>query len=168
MAAHHLKIPFLDPPRPITLLGGLTSFGGAGNNYSLHAITEMTRQLRAMRSQTDTLKDKRRSNGLILANGGVFTYQHVICLSTQSRSDGEKYQDGNPCSDIVPSSLLRRSIDTSSDTSSDTLPECLGSDGDVDVDVVGEEGVGNGVWEGIIEVSYLLNLQEEKAPVLNP
>lgn len=36
LAAHHLKIPFLNPPRPITLLGGLTSFGGAGNNYSLH------------------------------------------------------------------------------------------------------------------------------------
>jgi hypothetical protein len=26
----------LKPQKPITLLGGLTSFGGAGNNYSMH------------------------------------------------------------------------------------------------------------------------------------
>ena len=35
-------------------------------------------------------------NGLILANGGVLTYQHVICLSTQPRRDGSAYPDSNP------------------------------------------------------------------------
>jgi len=33
LAAHKLGLPF---SKPMTLLGGLTSFGGAGNNYSLH------------------------------------------------------------------------------------------------------------------------------------
>jgi hypothetical protein len=36
LACHHLGIPILNSDKPLTLLGGLTSFGGAGNNYSLH------------------------------------------------------------------------------------------------------------------------------------
>lgn len=77
----------MDSPKPLTLLGGLTSFGGAGNNYSMHvcahvidhiqvlttqAITETTRQLRAGKGR----------HGLVLANGGVLSYQHAVCLST--------------------------------------------------------------------------------------
>ena len=38
LAAHHLGLSLegYSDTRPITLLGGLTSFGGAGNNYSMH------------------------------------------------------------------------------------------------------------------------------------
>jgi hypothetical protein len=36
LACHHLGLSITNPPKPITLLGGLTSFGGAGNNYSMH------------------------------------------------------------------------------------------------------------------------------------
>lgn len=36
LACHHLGISILNPSKPLTLLGGLTSFGGAGNNYSMH------------------------------------------------------------------------------------------------------------------------------------
>lgn len=36
LACHHLGISILKPSKPLTLLGGLTSFGGAGNNYSMH------------------------------------------------------------------------------------------------------------------------------------
>ncbi|KAF2437113.1 hypothetical protein EJ08DRAFT_602057 [Tothia fuscella] len=71
IASYHLGLPIVNSPKPITLLGGLTSFGGAGNNYSMHAITEMTRQLRVDAGQ----------RGLVLANGGYLTYQHVVCLS---------------------------------------------------------------------------------------
>ncbi|KAK0251644.1 hypothetical protein LTR91_002434 [Friedmanniomyces endolithicus] len=84
-------MPIVNPPKPITLLGGLTSFGGAGNNYSMHAITEMTRRLRNGNGQT----------GLILANGGVATYQHVICLSYKPRRDGHPYPDCNPLPEYV-------------------------------------------------------------------
>lgn len=35
-ACEHLRIPSAGGSKPITLLGGLTSFGGAGNNYSMH------------------------------------------------------------------------------------------------------------------------------------
>lgn len=36
LACQHLGLPSTKSPKPITLLGGLTSFGGAGNNYSMH------------------------------------------------------------------------------------------------------------------------------------
>jgi hypothetical protein len=81
---------------PLTILGGLTSFGGAGNNYSMHALTEMTRQLRQRKgSGTD-------SNGLVLANGGVLTYQHVIVLSSLPRKDDTAYPPANPVSANPP------------------------------------------------------------------
>ncbi|TGO27253.1 hypothetical protein BPAE_0045g00520 [Botrytis paeoniae] len=142
LAAHHLKIPFLDPPRPITLLGGLTSFGGAGNNYSLHAITEMTRQLRDKRGQVSNHKNAGVSYGLILANGGVLTYQHVVCLSTQPRSDGKDYQDENPCPNIVQS--VTRNDENG-------------------LEIVGPGVVEKGVWEGIIE-TYTVQFSRKNVP----
>ncbi|PGH10239.1 hypothetical protein AJ79_05494 [Helicocarpus griseus UAMH5409] len=86
LACHHLKLPLTGGQRPITLLGGLTSFGGAGNNYSLHAITEMVRQLRLGKGQY----------GLVLANGGVVSYHHTVCLSRNPRKDGSPYPSQNP------------------------------------------------------------------------
>jgi len=35
LAADHLGLP-INGGKSLTLLGGLTSFGGAGNNYSMH------------------------------------------------------------------------------------------------------------------------------------
>ena len=52
----------------------------------LQALTAMVRELRGGHGQ----------NGLILANGGVLTYQHAICLSTRPRRDGSAYPDKNP------------------------------------------------------------------------
>ena len=49
-----------DDPRGLTLTGGLPFFGGAGNNYSAHAIAEATRKCRAD-----------RGSYVIGANGGV-------------------------------------------------------------------------------------------------
>lgn len=36
IAAHVLGLPITNHTQPVTLLGGLTFFGGAGNNYSMH------------------------------------------------------------------------------------------------------------------------------------
>lgn len=36
LACHHIGLDLRHPSKPITVLGGLTSFGGAGNNYSMH------------------------------------------------------------------------------------------------------------------------------------
>ncbi|KAL6229050.1 hypothetical protein BDW75DRAFT_250193 [Aspergillus navahoensis] len=82
LASSHLGLPITSSLKPVTLLGGLTSFGGAGNNYSLHvSITEMVRQLRQGRGE----------NGLVLANGGVLTHHHAICLSRVPRKDRLPY-----------------------------------------------------------------------------
>ncbi|KAI7356542.1 hypothetical protein KC354_g10399 [Hortaea werneckii] len=102
LACQHLNLPLTvtnsnapSSAKPLTLLGGLTSFGGAGNNYSLHAITAMTRELRGSsssssnnnngREEKEGGKKGRRKTGLILANGGWVTYQHVVCLSNSPR-----------------------------------------------------------------------------------
>jgi hypothetical protein len=50
------------------------------------AVTEMVRKLR----------NGRGTNGLILANGGVLTYQHVICLSSQPSKTNKTYSISNP------------------------------------------------------------------------
>ncbi|KAL4962614.1 uncharacterized protein BDV14DRAFT_210425 [Aspergillus stella-maris] len=90
LAAHHLGLP-LHGSKPITVLGGLTSFGGAGNNYSMHALTEITRQLRSRKTS-----DKAQ-HGLVLANGGVLSYHHTVILSTQPRQDSRSpYPPWNP------------------------------------------------------------------------
>ena len=93
LACKHLGLPITPPyNKPISLLGGLTSFGGAGNNYSLHAITHMTRYLR----------EGKGKHGLILANGGVATYQHGICLSRVPPPAGHKYSEKNLLPDALP------------------------------------------------------------------
>ncbi|PMD62376.1 acetyl-CoA acetyltransferase [Hyaloscypha bicolor E] len=89
LACQHLGMPMTKQSKPITLLGGLTSFGGAGNNYSMHALIEMVRELR---------KGKVR-NGLVLANGGMVTYQYVVCLSNQPRNS--PYPDINPLPNVL-------------------------------------------------------------------
>lgn len=74
--------------KKLSLIGGLTSFGGAGNNYSMHALTEMTRQLRQGKGR----------KGLVLCNGGMLTYQFAVVLGTEPRSAGG-YTDRNPLED---------------------------------------------------------------------
>ncbi|KAG6013622.1 hypothetical protein E4U43_007191, partial [Claviceps pusilla] len=91
LACEHVGLSTTAWDKPITLLGGLTSFGGAGNNYSMHAITAMTRILRSRKHHT----------GLILANGGMLTYQHAICLSAMPRGDDRHYPQSNPLSASV-------------------------------------------------------------------
>jgi acetyl-CoA C-acetyltransferase len=56
-----------DDPRPLTVTGGLPFFGGAGNNYSMHAIAEMVRRLRAAPEKV----------GLVTANGGFMSKYSV-------------------------------------------------------------------------------------------
>ncbi|OAQ99293.1 hypothetical protein LLEC1_06889 [Akanthomyces lecanii] len=85
LACDHFGLSPTKPEKPISLLGGLTSFGGAGNNYSMHA----------------KLRSRKYHNGLILANGGMLTHQYVVCLSAQPRKDGKEYPSKNPLPLVV-------------------------------------------------------------------
>jgi hypothetical protein len=57
----------------------------------MHSFTEMVRQLR----------DHKGTNGLVLANGGVATYQHVVILSSNPRADGSPYPQQAPLPEYV-------------------------------------------------------------------
>ena len=57
----------------------------------VQAITEMVRQLRQGTGKA----------GLVLANGGVATYQAVVCLSSSPRRDGLPYPDTNPLPEMT-------------------------------------------------------------------
>jgi acetyl-CoA C-acetyltransferase len=46
LAADALGLPLDDPGRPLTCTGGLTFFGGPGNNYATHGIVAVARELR--------------------------------------------------------------------------------------------------------------------------
>jgi acetyl-CoA C-acetyltransferase len=59
-------------PRGLTVTGGLPFFGGAGNNYSMHAIASMARKLRRLPGVL----------GLVGANGGFLTKYSVGVYST--------------------------------------------------------------------------------------
>ncbi|ARN76271.1 hypothetical protein BST96_02625 [Oceanicoccus sagamiensis] len=58
--------------KPLTITGGLPCFGGAGNNYSLHAIAEMCERLVKAPGEF----------GLVSANGGFLSKQSVGVYST--------------------------------------------------------------------------------------
>lgn len=62
-----------DDPRRLTVTGGLPFFGGAGNNYSMHAIAEMVGRLRA----------RPGASGLVGANGGYMSKYSVGVYSTE-------------------------------------------------------------------------------------
>jgi acetyl-CoA C-acetyltransferase len=61
-----------DDKRGLTVTGGLPFFGGAGNNYSMHAIAEIVRGARA----------RPGSFGLVGANGGIMSKYSVGVYST--------------------------------------------------------------------------------------
>ncbi|HWN36309.1 MAG TPA: acetyl-CoA acetyltransferase [Pseudonocardia sp.] len=58
--------------RPLTVTGGLPFFGGAGNNYSMHAIAETVQRCRATPG----------SYGLVGANGGILSKYSAGVYST--------------------------------------------------------------------------------------
>lgn len=68
----------IDPhdPRGLTVTGGLPFFGGAGNNYSMHAIASMIRRLR----------ERPDAKGFIGANGGFLSKYSVGIYSATPRA----------------------------------------------------------------------------------
>ena len=62
-----------DDGRPLSMTGGLPFFGGAGNNYSMHAIASMVRGLR----------EADGAFGLVAANGGFLSKYSVGVYSTK-------------------------------------------------------------------------------------
>lgn len=62
-----------DDPRGLTVTGGLPFFGGAGNNYAMHAIASMAERLRRL-----------GGHGLVGANGGFQSKYAALVLSHEA------------------------------------------------------------------------------------
>ena len=62
-----------------SVLGGHSFFGGPLSSYSLHAVAEVTRRLRA--GAVDDV-------ALVHANGGYLTHQHTVLLSRRAHPGG--------------------------------------------------------------------------------
>jgi len=99
----------VDDPRGVTVTGGLTLFGGPGNNYSLHAIAEMVAQLQA---------DKGR-HGMVTANGNYLT-KHAVGIYSRdpgatpwplARPDLQTALDAAPRLQVDPAASGAGSID---------------------------------------------------------
>ncbi|QKT06529.1 acetyl-CoA acetyltransferase [Gordonia sp. X0973] len=80
-----------DDPRGLTLTGGLPYFGGAGNNYSMHAIAEAV----------DRVRTRPGSRALVAANGGIISKYAVGIYSTTPRA-WQPGVDPQPALDAVP------------------------------------------------------------------
>lgn len=71
VALDHLGLS-VDDPRGLTLTGGLPFFGGAGNNYSMHAVAETV----------DRARKTPGSYGFVGANGGLLSKYSAAVYST--------------------------------------------------------------------------------------
>jgi acetyl-CoA C-acetyltransferase len=81
----------IDPmSRDLTVTGGLPFFGGAGNNYSMHAIASMVEKLRTNAGDY----------GLVLANGGFLSKEAAGIYST------EPAQNWQPCDSFAMQAKL--------------------------------------------------------------
>lgn len=84
----------IDDPRGLTLTGGLPFFGGAGNNYSAHAICEAVERVRSDRG----------SFALVGANGGWMSKYSTGVYSTEPAdwSAGDRFEKLPMAKDAVP------------------------------------------------------------------
>jgi len=120
-----------EDPRGLTLTGGLPYFGGPGNNYSMHAIAELARRLRADPG----------TYGLIGANGGFMNTHAAGVYSTTPR-------EWKQCD----SSALQASVDALPAPPLNQQPEGWGT---VDTYTVlhGKQGPGEIIVVGLLEGS---------------
>lgn len=83
-----------DDPRGLTLTGGLPFFGGAGNNYSAHAICEAV----------DRVRSDRGSYALVGANGGWMSKYSTGIYSTEPAdwSGNDRFSKLAKATDAVP------------------------------------------------------------------
>lgn len=104
LAAEALGIDPLADPADLTVTGGLPFFGGAGNNYAMHAIATMVERLRA----------KPGARGLVLANGGFLSKEAAGVYSTEPMPGWQPLSDADiqaQCDTQVGPRLLSEDAD---------------------------------------------------------
>ncbi len=104
LAAAHLTLP---ADMPLTLTGGLTAFGGPGNNYSTHAIANAVGAIRGG-----------AATALVYGNGEIVTKHHAILLGGSPHPDGHvgRLDPVSPPTEAPPSIVEHASGDASVET----------------------------------------------------
>ena len=74
-------------PRPLTVTGGMSNFGGPGNNYSLHAVCRMAEILREQPGKTGLVQ----SVSWFLSKHAVGVYRSGSCPAEWKRIDSKPY-----------------------------------------------------------------------------
>jgi acetyl-CoA C-acetyltransferase len=69
----------IDGSKALSVTGGLPYFGGPGNNYSMHALAEMTTRLRGTSQRA-----------LVTANGGVLSKHAAAALANYSDDENNR------------------------------------------------------------------------------
>lgn len=93
-----------DDPRPLTQTGGLSFFGGPGNNYTMHGIASLV----------DTLRANPESYGMAYGNGGWMSKHSTGIYSTAAPAG-----DWQPCD----SSALQARVDADPRPDIDYAPQ---------------------------------------------
>ena len=60
------------------------------------------------------LRKGQGKTGLVLANGGVATYEHAVCISSNTRGDGRSYPATNPLPSIIEDVPVPRFVSAAS------------------------------------------------------
>lgn len=92
MAAEALGLPADDPDRPLTVTGGLTFFGGPGNNYTTHGIATLV----------DRLRRRPGTVGLVTGLGWYATKHAVGLYASRPPADGFRWEDVQASVDALP------------------------------------------------------------------
>jgi len=77
-----------DDPRDLSVTGGLTFFGGAGNNYSMHAIASVAERIRQNRS----LKAMVTANGWYITKHSIGIYGGIPPANSWTAGDNSSRQ----------------------------------------------------------------------------
>jgi acetyl-CoA C-acetyltransferase len=127
-----------DDPRPMTVTGGLPYFGGAGNNYVMHAIAETVNRCRADRDQFGLIT----SNGYYCTKHGVGIYSGGEPNRPWSRTSPEAFQAALP---LPPS--LEIDLEPSGDFLVDAYPVWHDRDGEPEIGILaGRASDGRRAW----------------------
>ena len=131
-ACASLGIPTNDR-RSLTVTGGLPYFGGAGNNYSMHAIASMVEKLR----------DDPGSYGLVTANGWYLTKHSMGVYSTKPFEGEWSLADSSVAQAQVDAQPKKTLVEDASEGVIVTYTLNAGREGIDRAVIVGEDSNGN-------------------------
>ncbi len=147
----------LDPrdPRGVTVTGGLPYFGGPGNNYSLHAIAQMTGVLRAT-----------GGHGLVTANGMYLTKHSVGLYSREAPTGAWQAIDSSPLQAAVDAApIVPPAADPTGPATVETFTVAFGRDGPKQGIVIARNDAGERIVANTPQDAHALRALLEDDPI---